>query len=104
MNLKPFFLIVFLYILALFQTSFFVHFSVFNILPNFILISVILINLLEKSQESSGWWAAGSGGFFWDIFSVPLEMVFLTGFIGFYTLILLLGAFFIKKIFKKYIG
>lgn len=100
MNLKPFFLIVFLYILTLFQTSFFIHFNIFNILPNLILISVILINLLERPQRSSGWWAAGSGGFFWDIFSTGFLGI---NFFGFYILISLGISLFIKFVFKKYV-
>lgn len=90
-------LIIFFYILALFQTSFLVY---FNLLGRFadwslILISVIAINLLEKPKNYSGYFSATIGGFFLDIFS--------ENFIGFYILILFLLAFFIKFVLKRYI-
>lgn len=85
-------LIVFFYILAISQTSFFIH---WKIIPNLILIAVILINLFESPKEDSGLFAALWAGLFWDVFS---QSPF-----GFYTLILLMVALFIKLIFKKYV-
>jgi len=85
---------LFFYILALFQTSFLIHFNLFLGL-NLILISVILLNLFENLQQKSGILAAFIGGFFWDIFS--------ENFIGFYILILLGVSIFIKFILKKYL-
>lgn len=83
------------YLLALLQTSFLTHFRIWGIVPNFILISVILINILEKPQKNAGIIAGLLGGFFLDIFS--------SNPIGFYTLILLASAFLIKTIFRKYV-
>lgn len=79
-------LIVF-YFLALMQTSLFI--------PNFILISVILVNVFEKPQKNTGILAGFIGGFFLDIFSSNL--------IGFYVLILLALSILIKIIFRKYV-
>lgn len=90
---------LFFYILALFQTSFLIHFNLFlgrvGWCLNLILISVILLNLFENLQQKSGILAAFIGGFFWDIFS--------ENFIGFYILILLGVSIFIKFILKKYV-
>lgn len=101
---KIFLFIIFIYILVLLQTSFFVHFNTLlgrwvGWSPNFILILVVLINLLEKPKGKVGLWLAGIAGFFLDIFSTPSLGI---NFIGFYILILLLISFFIKIIFKKY--
>lgn len=92
---KILFLILFFYILALFQTSFLVHFDIKGIVLNFILISVILIILLTSHHLWLGISAAAIGGFFWDIFS--------PGPIGFHIFILVILAIFIQIIFK-YIG
>ncbi|MEK7503575.1 MAG: rod shape-determining protein MreD [Patescibacteria group bacterium] len=83
------------YLLALLQTSFFIHFKIWGIVPNFILISVLLINVLEKPKKNTGIVAGFIGGFFLDIFS--------SNFIGFYALILLALSFLIKIIFRKYV-
>ena len=88
-------LIIFFYILALFQTSFLIHFPVLGLIPNLVLLSVILINLLEKPQNYSGYFSAFIGGIFLDIFS--------ENFIGFYILISLGLVVFIKFILKRYI-
>jgi len=98
---KTFSIILFLYFLTLFQTSFFPHFQQFLPVPNFgggvilVIITVILINLFQGQKENLGFFAAFFGGFFLDVFSED--------FIGFWVLILLDTAFFIKYIFKKYV-
>lgn len=83
------------YLLALMQTSFFIHFKIWGIMPNFILISAILINIFEQPKKNTGLFAGFIGGFFLDIFS--------SSFIGFYALILLALSFLIKIIFRKYV-
>jgi rod shape-determining protein MreD len=83
------------YIVSLAQTSFLVHFDISGFIPNFILISVILINLFQRPENPSGLWAAVFGGFFFDIFS--------SNFIGFYILICLTTSIFIKVILKDYV-
>jgi rod shape-determining protein MreD len=88
-------LILSFYILALFQTSFLVHFGIIGYFLNLILIATILINLFVPHHS---WWGITSafiGGFFLDIFS--------ENFIGFHILILLMLSLFIKFVFKKYV-
>jgi len=89
-----FFFILFLYILTLLQTSFFPHFPLGHLL-NFVLILVIVINLFEAQKGKLGLFGAFFGGFFLDIFS--------ENFIGFWVLILLAIAVFIKFILRKYV-
>jgi rod shape-determining protein MreD len=84
---------LFFYILALAQTSFLFHFNLFGIVPNLILISVVLVNFLEKKEKNAGLIIAIAGGFFLDIFS------FLS--LGMSITLLLLVALFIKKIIKS---
>jgi len=83
------------YLLALLQTSFFVHFKTWGAVPNFILILTILINVFEKPRRNTGMLAGFIGGFFLDIFSSNL--------IGFYALTFLTLSFLIKIIFRKYV-
>ena len=94
---KILFLTLILYILVLLQSSFLVHFSLFGIVPNLVMILVVLLNLLEKDREffSLGLLAAFIGGFFLDIFSIRI--------IGFYILILVILALFIKIIIRKHV-
>lgn len=83
--------ILFFYTLALFQTSFLVHFPALNL----ILISTIFLNLFEKPEKNFGLISAFIGGFFLDIFSEKP--------IGFHILILLSLSFLIKIILRRYI-
>jgi len=83
------------YLLALLQTSFFVHLAIRGIVLNFILISMLLINVFEKPQNNTGILAGFIGGLFLDIFS--------SHWIGFYALILPASSFLIKIIFRKYV-
>ncbi len=91
-------LVIGFYILVLLQTSFFVHFEALGIVPNFILIALILINLLERPERKLGIAAGFLGGLFLDIFSINSGFFF-----GFYTLASLLISLFIKYILKKYV-
>lgn len=93
--IKVLFLTLFLYFLALVQTSFLVHFSIFNIVPNFIIIFIILWNLLESSKKTFGVFLAIIGGFFLDIFSSHS--------IGFNVLIMFLISLAVKFVVKKYV-
>ncbi len=82
--------ILFFYILSLFQTSFFSSFSILGKIPNLILVSAVFFLLLENPKENFGFFVAGLGGFFIDIFSnYPL---------GTATIFLLFLAFVLKKI------
>lgn len=88
----------FLYSLVLLQSTFFVHFDFLGIVPNFVLIAVISINLFEGNSKKLGIFAAFSGGLMLDIFSFGVLFFF-----GFYTLVSLFSSFFIKCILKKYV-
>jgi len=92
---KALILVSVFYLLALLQTSFFIHFRMRGITPNFILILVLLINVFEKPQKNTGLLAGFIGGFLLDVFS--------SNFIGFYSFIILVLAFLIKIIFRKYV-
>lgn len=97
--LKKVILILFLlYILTLVQSSFLVHFSIFGIVPNLVLILVLLINLFTPLNDWFGVSAALIGGFFLDVFS---SVQF--GFFGLYTLIFLILSLFLNFILKKYV-
>ncbi len=87
-------LMIVFYFLALFQSSFFIHFAFFGFTLNLILILVILITLFF-ADLSFGLASAVAGGFFWDVFS---QQPF-----GWHVLILLASALFIHFVFKKYV-
>ena len=86
---------ILLYILVLFQASFLIYFDIKGFILNLIFVLIILLNLFERKENYSGLWTAAIGGFFLDIFS--------ENFIGFYALILLMVAIFIKYILKQYV-
>jgi len=88
-------LIIFFYILALLQTSFLIHFKVFFIFPNLILISQILITLFENPKKNLAIFSAIPAGFFWDIFSENP--------IGQGILILFSITLFLKLILRKHV-
>ena len=81
---------LFFYAISLVQTSFFSHVIRFPV--NFALLSVIIINLLEDRRENFGIYAAVLAGFFLDFFSAR--------FFGYYILVSLALAFFIKLALK----
>lgn len=87
--------IIILYLLALFQTSFLVHFSFWGIIPNLVFILIIIWNLYEKSDNNFGIYNAFMAGFFLDIFSDRI--------IGFNVLILVILVILIKLVFNKYV-
>jgi hypothetical protein len=89
-----FILIILFYLTVLFQTSFFPHFPIGHFL-NFVLVLVVIINLFEAQEGKLGLFGAFFGGFFLDIFS---EI-----FLGFWVIILLAIAVFIKFILRKYV-
>ena len=92
--MKKFLFFTFLfYFLILLQESFFLHF--FPYVPNFVLVTICLVNLFEGRKDNSGIYLSLVGGFFLDVFSENL--------FGFYILTSLLMSFFIKMILKNYI-
>ncbi len=94
---KIIFFVLFFYILTLIQVSFLTHFSLFGITLNLILIAIILINFFEKPEKKLGIISSFFGGFYLDIFSLNSE------FFGFYTLISVALALFIKFFLKKHV-
>jgi len=92
---KFFFLIIFLYILALMESSFFIHFRILDGLPSFILISQILISLFEDPKENRAIFSAFVAGALGDIFSERP--------IGLSLLILVSLSFLIKKTLREYV-
>ena len=92
------------YILAILESSFLVHFKVFNFFPNLILISVVLINLFESPRRFLGISSSVFGGFFMDIFADPFfSQSFFGNFFGFYIIALVALSFSIKLILRQYI-
>lgn len=88
-------LILFLYLLILLETSFFAHFVLLKWLPNTVLLTVIIYNLLENPKKKFGIYFALTAGFLLDVFSTKI--------IGFYMLILLIVTLLLKFIFKHYV-
>ena len=88
-------LTIFFYILTLFQLSFSAHFNIFNTVPSFVLILVILINLFEEEKKINGILCALVGGFIWGVFSAA--------YLGIGILVLLAASLFIKNILKKHL-
>ena len=87
--------IIVVYLIALFQTSFLVHFSIFGWIPNLLLLLVILWNIFEDPESKLGVHIAFISGFFLDVFSNRI--------IGFNILILVIVAIFLKLILNKYV-
>ena len=84
-----------LYLLALIQVNFLIHFSGFSeryFIYGFILIVVILLNLLDEQFEKRGIFIAGLIGFFLDIFS---DRIFGLG------ILILIGIAILLKIIKN---
>lgn len=83
-------LVLFLYILALLQTSFLIHFNIDGQVPNLILISILLLIFLEKPEEKFSFFGALAGGLLLDVFS--------SSFLGISIIVLLLMTFVLKKV------
>ena len=85
-----------LYALALLQMSFFVHFFPSGLIPNFIIATVLLASIFERSEShivSQG--SALFGGLLIDIFS--------DGVIGLWAGILFVASILIKIILEDYV-
>ena len=94
---KIIFLLFLFYILTLVQTSFWIYFSFKGMTFNLVLLLIIIISLFAQER----WFAIASafiGGFYLDVFSFSL-----TRFFGFYTLISVGLAFFIRLVIRKYV-
>jgi rod shape-determining protein MreD len=93
---KSFFIFIAFYFFILLETSFLASFTIFGFTLDLIFISVIAINLFEKTEGRLGYLCAFVGGFFLDVFS--------SNFFGLNTAILLVSAVFIKKIIRQYVS
>jgi len=91
------FLFIFLFFLILIQTSFLAHFAFKGATINIFLFTLILICLFSREYYFAIT-SALIGGFYLDIFSLGK-----TGFFGFYTLVIVSLAFFIRLVIRKYV-
>jgi len=94
--IRDFFLIIFFYLLTLFQNSFLVHYFQNGNSVNLVLAFIIIIAFLENKKSKTGLLAAISGGFFLDIFSPYFFGLFLL-----LTLIIILLIKFLKPFFDS---
>ncbi|MCX6760378.1 MAG: rod shape-determining protein MreD [Candidatus Nealsonbacteria bacterium] len=83
------------YCFALIQSSFLIHFNIYGFVPNLILISVFVLNLIESPEKKSGLFFAAFGGFLVDVFSNRL--------IGLNLSLYLILAFIIKYLLRNYV-
>jgi len=83
------------FLLVILQASFLPHFALWGRVVNITLIFNILINIAEPRESKAGLLAAVWGGLLLDAFS--------GSFFGLNITIMLVGALFIKTVFKKYV-
>jgi len=95
---KSLFLIIFIYFLTLFQVSFLSQFNFWGIVPNYVLLFVIFINIFEKQEGEIGLIVTLSGGIFMDIFSFSSIYFF-----GFYTIVFLLVYLIMRLFLRNYV-
>ena len=93
--IRIFSITILFYVLVLLQMSFYVHVLPSGMMPNFVIITALLITLFENPRSNGGIIAAIAGGFLLDMFS--------GGFIGFWTLILLGSSLLIKIVLENYV-
>ena len=97
MRIKRFLTIsIIFYILALFQSSFLVHFNLGGFVPNLVLMAVIFLSFFEKPEDYSLVFGSALAGSFLDLFSDK--------FLGFWVLMLLFISIALKLIFEKYLN
>lgn len=86
--------IIFLFGATILQSSFLVHFRIWNFIPPLTLLIILTWSLYENRERNSGYLIAASGGLFLDIFSSNL--------IGFWIFASLAICFLAKKL-KKHV-
>jgi len=91
-------LVLLFYFLTLLQVSFLVHFSVFGLFFNIVLLALVLLNLFLISSDSWSLFSGFLAGLFLDIFSFDSFYFF-----GFFILISLVISFLIQTVFKRYV-
>ena len=84
-----------LYVFALLQMSFLVHFFPSGLVPNLIILCVLCLSIFERSSSYASMAGSLFGGFLIDIFS--------SGIIGFWPAVLLLTSIFIKIVLEDYV-
>ena len=86
---------LFLYFLALFESTVLAYFPLLEKTPNLLLLTVICWNLFENPEKKSGLYLAFFAGLLTDIFSLrPL---------GFNILIFIAVAYIMKLAFRRYV-
>lgn len=83
------------YILSLFQTSFFVHFPIFGMIPNGLIIVAVLIHLFARNKPGIGLTSAIVAGLFLDICSGI--------WFGFWTGMMIAGSLLLQFFMKQYV-
>ncbi|MBI2098519.1 MAG: rod shape-determining protein MreD [Candidatus Wildermuthbacteria bacterium] len=83
------------YVFAILQMSFFVHLFPNGLVPNFIILSVVLLSIFEHRDSYASFLAALFGGFLLDVFS--------GGIIGLWALGLGFASLFIKIVLEDYV-
>ncbi len=96
MWIKFLFFIIFFYFLGVVQNSFFAHFNILGITPNFILIFFFLFTFFAASKNAIFSWQdlflSITAGLFLDMFSYD--------YFGVHIILLLIISFFVKKSFS----
>jgi hypothetical protein len=92
-------LIIIFYFLTVLQISFLPNFTVGRVGLNLLLLAVVALNLLEKTEGLTGIAAALIAGFFLDLSSIAEKTLFF----GFYTAISLLLALLVKWVVRSYV-
>lgn len=93
--IKVLLLIPLFFFLAVIQTSFLIHVTIFGVVINLVLITFILINLLRATRLTLGLPSAVIAGFFLDAFSGT--------FFGFWVIILIIASFIIEAVMNRYV-
>ena len=81
-------------LIAFLQTSFFAHFPIFGIIPNFLLVSFFLFLVLYRSDSFQWFFPALLSGLVLDMYS--------DSFIGFWPALLFVFGFLVQMIKQRY--
>ncbi len=100
--IKEICLIIFFYLLTLFQNSFLIHYLYNGNIVNIVLAFVIIFAFFQKEESHIGLIAALSGGLFLDIFSPYFFGLFTLTSLSFFLLIKFLKSFFASNKFISF--
>ncbi len=93
--MKIFLLFFIVTMFAILQSSFFIHFPIYGLVPNLLLALVLIYNLLEDFKRVEGFYIAVFAGFWVDVFSTMP--------IGTYVVSFLFLAYLLKRILRRYV-